>query len=228
MIRRSSLPNDSAASARSVRCLGSETSPGIAITCLPYTRNDRAAVSNASAPRAVRTRSYPCFAKNPASSAPRPRLAPVINATCSILNPHIFSSDKAGSLVAFSVLRQSRRHLLSDLQSCHLSVPFCLYSQLTEKAGLWHRPSGQARSKKKDRFRTCPSVQRRHLNLQLDHAPLHSDGYGLCAVSSAQFGQNGPDVELGGALSDPQLGRDLLILEALRQQAHYFHFPGRD
>jgi len=37
--------------------------------------------SNASAPRAVNTKSYPCLARNPASSNPRPRLAPVIKAT---------------------------------------------------------------------------------------------------------------------------------------------------
>src|ERR687889_983045 len=72
-------PPSCTASARAVRCPGSETSPGMAITLVFLDSSERAP-SRASSPRASMIKFQSSSARARASARPRPREAPVISA----------------------------------------------------------------------------------------------------------------------------------------------------
>src|SRR5207302_1506235 len=78
---RSIRPYRFAASSSRRRSLGTLTSPGIEITGTPAAANSFAAAWRSASFLAMAIRAYPCFARKPARTRPKPRLAPVIRAT---------------------------------------------------------------------------------------------------------------------------------------------------
>src|SRR2546425_343427 len=80
---KSNRPARRAAAAIARRSLGRATSPGTPVTMAPAALRRSVAAPNAFSWRAVRMRVHRCRARNSARVYPRPRLAPVIRATCS-------------------------------------------------------------------------------------------------------------------------------------------------
>src|SRR5438132_11167340 len=78
---RSIRPYRFAASSSRRRSLGTLTSPGIETRGAPAASNSLAAAWRSASFLAMTIRAYPCFARKPARTRPKPRLAPVIRAT---------------------------------------------------------------------------------------------------------------------------------------------------
>ena len=58
--------------------------------------------------------------------------------------------------------------------------------------------------------------------IERDEAALNGEGNGFGAVGCAQLAHDGTDVKFGGALADDQLGCDLFVGHALREQMEDF------
>src|SRR2546427_2803917 len=93
---KSNRPARRAAAAIARRSLGRATSPGTPVTMAPAALRRSVAAPNAFSWRAVRMRVHRCRARNSARVYPRPRLAPVIRATCS---PEARFGDAARSAI---------------------------------------------------------------------------------------------------------------------------------